>query len=176
MFPQTVLLDFHNASSKGSVVDLVFDRAHFPGEIALTLPKKIEFSDKNRAVSDFTEVPRDAFKEFLHEEVGRWFERVGEFIERVGEKLSGDASDDLPRSRRSERLASLDRSRIYQANTGLLTPTIRGAVLSSGGKFTVGITILAPSSSKPGDSYRLDVIQRDGAAIKGGSTYVIAIA
>ena len=109
---------------------LVFDRAHFPGEIALTLPKNIEFADPNRAVTDFTEVPRDAFKEFFHEEVGRWFERVGELIERFGEKLAGDPSDDLPRSRRSKKLASLDRSRIYHADTGLPTPTIRGAVLS----------------------------------------------
>ncbi len=175
MFPQTMLLDFHNASPKRSVVDLVFDRAHFPGEIALTLPKSIEFADPNRAVTDFTEVPRDAFKEFFHEEVGRWFERVGELIERFGEKLAGDP-DDLPRSRSSKKLANLDRSRIYHAGTGLPTPTIRGAVLSPGGMFTIGITIHVPPNSKPGDSYRLDVIQRDAATIKGGSSYVIAVA
>jgi hypothetical protein len=175
-YPQTMLLDFHNASPNRAVVDLVFDRAHFPGELALTLPKKIEFADPIHAVSDFTVVSRDAFREFFHEEVGRWFERVGELLERFGERLAGEPSDDLPESRRSKRLASLDRSRIYHAEAGLAAPTIRGAVLPAAGMFTIGITVHVPPGSKPGDSYRLDVIQRDAATIKGGSSYVIAVA
>lgn len=176
LFPQTMLLDFHNVSLERSVVDLVFDRKNFPGEVALTFPKHIEFANPKLAVADFKVIKRDAFSEFLHEEVGRWFERVGELIERFGERLVGDPSDDRPGAHRAKKVAALDRTRIYQAEKGLRAPAVRGAVLPPGGMFTLAITVQPPSNAKPGDSYRLDVIQRDSSTIKGGSSYVIVIA
>lgn len=174
--PQTMLLDFHNTLGRGSVVDLVFDRRNFPGEVVLTLPQAVQFADPKAAVADFQVVHRDRFADLLHREIGRWLEKVGELVERVGEELAGDSSDDVARVRRSRKLATLDRSRIFVADKDQVVPTVRGVRLERGGKFTVGITIHVPPDAKPGDSYRLDVLQREGNIIRGGSSYVIAVA
>jgi len=176
LLPQTIVLDVHNASSERSVVDLVFDRKNFPGEVALTLPTHIEFVKPKVAVADFKVIKRDAFSDFLHNEIGRWFEQVGEVIERFGERLAGDTSDDGTEARRAKKISTLDRTHIYQAEKGLPSPAVRGVILPAGGMFTLALTVHAPSDAKPGDSYRLNVIQRDASTIKGGSTYVIVIA
>lgn len=174
--PQTMLLDFHNASPQPSIVDMVFDAVHFPGDLAITLPKQIGFADPKAAFSDFSIVHRESLEESLRKEVGECFERIGEFIERLGERMADDSSDDMPSIRRSKRLAGLDLSRSYHARAGMTKPTIRGVHLSPGAKVTLGITVQPPPNAKPGANYRLDVIQREGDAIKGGSSYVIVVA
>ena len=42
-------------------------------------------------------------------------------------------------------------------------------------QFTAAITIQAPEHSRPGERFRLDVLQRNGDALVGGSTYVVAV-
>src|SRR5208282_1967900 len=60
--PRTVLLDCHNPFAEQLVTDLVFDRTHFPGQLALVLPKDIEFAgpsaDPRRGQPDFQVVER----------------------------------------------------------------------------------------------------------------------
>jgi len=40
---------------------------------------------------------------------------------------------------------------------------------------TLALTLKAPATARPGDGFRLDILQRDTGRVVGGSTFVIAV-
>jgi hypothetical protein len=177
--PQTFLVDVHNAGERAKV-ELVFDRSQFPGEITVMLPPKI-LDRAAESLSGFELHERgDVFKH-VHERLGEWLERVGEAIESVGEMLEGDSielgEEEEGRSgqRTLRRLAELDHRRVLVLSAGEAPAVIGGLELEAMSSFTAAITLQTPTESVPGDRFRLDVIQRRGEEIVGGSSYVIAV-
>jgi hypothetical protein len=182
--PQTFLIEFHNSRRKREKVELVFDRSAFPGRLTVALPPAV-LDQAVGGLDGFELVERDGHALRLRRWLGEWVERLGEEIEELGELLEGDRleleeADERP-SRRSaarrtaKRLAQLDHERALIAR-GEATAVLRGIELEPGSPITAAITIEAPRTAAPGDTFRLDVIQRTGNTILGGSTYVIAVA
>jgi hypothetical protein len=68
----------------------------------------------------------------------------------------------------------MDTSRVFVAESSR-TPSILGVEIPPRRAVTAAITIRAPEEAKPGDRFRLDIIQRSGERIVGGSSYVIAV-
>jgi hypothetical protein len=171
--PQTILVDFHNALDKDTVADFVLDSSRFPGRVAAVLPKGISFVNSAAALADFQTIPQNVFAEDLHFAIGRLIEQIGEPLVRIGEKMEG-MTVAARRQRQLNNLAQLDRSRIFVPHTLGGTPAIKGVKISARSKLTLAFTLDMPAGTKPGDRYRLDIIQQSGAKIVGGSTYVIA--
>ena len=132
-------------------------------------------TDPRQAIADFQVVQRSAFVDEIHHAVGRWLERIGEVLVDLGERIEGEPAMYERRRRHLRKLTTLDRSRILVAGGVPGTPAIRGVRLAPRETATVSFTIQVPPNADPGDRYRLDVIQRQGQTIIGGSTYVIAV-
>jgi len=183
--PQTVLVDVHNAHAKETVADLVFDCTHFPGRLAVALPKHIAFADRDVALEEFHTVATTAQPQsqggvfdVLHRSVGAWLEKLEDEIERIGEAIEDffeGPEDEAKQRRHVKKLASIDRTRSYVAKSGSARPTIRGVRLGPHAALTLSFTLEVPPNAAPGDKYRLDVIQRRGTVIAGGCGYVIAV-
>jgi hypothetical protein len=174
--PQTFLIDFHNVATGPAVVDLVFQRPNFPGEMALVLP-----SIKEKAVPGWTIIQHDRLETRLREHLGEFLECLGERVEHVGEEIEElgaeiakepFAESDITEEKR-RRVARLDRSRIFVAGPG--TPTIQGITLPANSFITAAVTVRAPASAKPGDRFRFDIVRRKGPQILGGSSYVFVV-
>jgi hypothetical protein len=186
--PQTFLIEFHNPGHKRAKFELVFDKTGFPGALAVALPP---------AVLDQTAQGLDGFELVDHAggwagfraRLGEWIEELGELVEELGERIEqlGEAieedelevEDERPdrRSaphRAAKRIAQLDRERTLVADKAE-TATLKGVEIEPGAPITAAITVEAPSTAAPGDSFRFDVLQRSNGAILGGSTYVIAV-
>jgi len=177
---QTHLLDFHNAGDRAAEVDLVFDLSHFPGHLSLMLPRPGEASRPNGTLVGFDEVEREAIsRRPVRHALGEWLDRLGKAITDAGEDLEregGPRERDEPwRRRKLRRLARLDGSRHLVAREGAHVATLAGVRLPPRGLATAALTFEAPADAKPGDRFRLDVLQRRGSEILGGSTYIIAI-
>jgi hypothetical protein len=178
--PQTFLVEVHNVGERAEV-ELVFDRRDFPGELTLMLPRNV-LDQAAKSLSRFELHERHGLFEHVHERLGEWLERVGEAIENVGEalereplELEDELEDGQPIQRTMRKLASLDHSRVLVSPGGAEPATINGLELEAMSSFTGAVTLQAPADAEPGDRFRLDVIQRRGEEIVGGSTYVIAV-
>ncbi|MFD9207092.1 hypothetical protein ACFVZM_12520 [Streptomyces sioyaensis] len=181
--PVTFLIDFHNAQRRDTVVDLVVDRSHFPGQVSMMLPKlsleNRETACQGFAMQEHRRTDGAVGKLFgkLLVEAGELMEAFGGYFERSADPLARINEYESHRRRRLSKLVTLDTSRIYVADAAATTPSITGVRIPAGGAVTAAITVQAPPPSRPGDRYTLDVIQRlrhDGALV-GGSSYVIAV-
>lgn len=174
---ETFLIDFYNAGQKASTIEMVFDKAQFPGHLSIVLPKLSELADPEKALDGFVLHNRKAVRSPLAEYLGEWLETIGEKLERYGEKLEGGLGEDddieIPR-RYLRRVASLDRSRVLVAEK-VAAPQVTGVKIPAGGRITAAVTVQAPDAARPGDQYRLDIVQRANSAIVGGSSYIIAV-
>jgi hypothetical protein len=174
--PQTFLIDFHNIATNPALVDLVFQRPNFPGEMAVVLP-----SIQEKAAPGWTIVHHDHMETSLREHLGAFLERLGECVEHAGdeiERLGAEVArepfieDDVAEAKR-RRVAKLDRSRVFVAGPG--TPTIQGVTLPANSFITAAVTVRAPAGAKPGDRSRFDILQKRGAQLLGGSSYVFVV-
>ena len=178
--PRTVLLDCHNPFEDEALMDLVFDQTHFPGQVALILPRDIDFGGPSpnplHGQPDFQVVEKNRFVEGFHHLVGDWLEKLGEFLVRLGEEIASDGewSGSDP-ARHHRKLAEFDRSRIFVAKGASGKSVLQNVRMSPGAKFTFAITVQVPEGARDGDRYRLDAIQQRHGRILGGSGYIVAV-
>jgi hypothetical protein len=176
--PQTIALDFHDATGANRPVDIVFERGSFPGRIDVMLSKIDHdisprgFDVIQRPLRDAT-VPADVGH--LLQWLGAKVEGLGERIERFADRVQSRhvAAVDLELQRR--KLDGIDPTRIYTALGSANRPTLSGVRIPPGRCVTALINLCAPDNARPGDHYRFDIIQQDGARILGGSTYVYVV-
>jgi len=178
--PRTILVDFFNPSEVTTIVDLVFDHERFPGHLSLLL-SKVDYAGGREAVRGFEVIHHGNLEVALATHFGRWLERVGELVEQLGESVeqlgAGLAADVVPhdvRRLRASKLAGLDSSRVFVADTSPVSVISRVQIPGRRG-VTAAITIQAPPNAVPGDRFRLGVLQKSGGKIVGGSSYVIAV-
>jgi hypothetical protein len=178
--PGTFLLDFHNATENVTECDLVFDRSQFPGHMSVMVSPISFVGGRERAIG-FAIMHHSKLRQEVAHHLGLWLERIGELVEEAGESVERTgaelASEMVPakvRRARLRKLASMDTSRVFVAESSR-TPSILGVEIPPRRAVTAAITIRAPEEAKPGDRFRLDIIQRSGERIVGGSSYVIAV-
>lgn len=179
--PQTFLIDFHNPDHHRAEVEIAIDKAAFPGDVTLALPARV-VDQVSGDLGGFDLIDHGGGLTWLREHVGDWVEELGELIEEFGEWIEGDeVEEELEQGRRqpvaqrtAKRLAQLDRHRTLVLS-GADDGTLRGVQIEPGSFVPAAIIVEAPPSATPGDSFRLDVIQRSNGVIQGGSTYVIAV-
>ena len=176
--PQTIALDFHNATKERATADLVFERGNYPGHMSVMLTRL----GRLPVLRGFELIEPNRLDEVLRSHAGQWLERAGELVETLGERLeqAGDhlrgqylPSDDIEQLRR--KLAGIDRTRVYRADEADPAPTISGVPIPVGGFVTAIVNLRAPDGARPGDHYRFNIIQRRGDRVIGGSTYVYAV-
>jgi hypothetical protein len=185
--PQTILLDFHNAHRKEVEIEIVVDRHDMVGQLTMMLPP-LERADAAGALRGWRRTERPvlpgdvALPQGVAEQAGSFLARLGEAVEAVGEQieqvarhLAGDLAVPDEREIPIRGLEGLDRSVVYVADATASSPTISGIRLPAGGHTTAAITVRAPEDAKPGDQFRFDVLQRRGAEVMGGSTYVLSV-
>ncbi|HEY1354338.1 MAG TPA: hypothetical protein VGF67_32415 [Ktedonobacteraceae bacterium] len=174
---RTLVIDFHNPGEKTVKADLVFDRAHFPGQLSL-LPRLPELAHPEQTLAGFQQVNMSVFEQGVCRAQSEWSARLGEQLERAGEWLERETGEDEreePPRRRLRKLARLDRKHIFLANADERTPSIKDVLIAPHGVITAAVTIQTPPDARPEDRFRLDIVQRHGARIAGGSTYIIVI-
>lgn len=179
--PQTMLVDFHNATAEETVVELVFDRTRFPGRFSLmTSPLRLALPEE-QAFTGWEVQHHSALETVLREHLGAWLERAGELVEGLGERLEeagaavqqeAPTADD--REAKIRKIAGLDRSRVYVAGPEPIARIV-GVRLPPKGRVTAAMTIQAPEQARPGERFHFDVIQRTAAGIVGGSSYIVAV-
>lgn len=168
-------LNFNNPYERDGVFDIAFNRTNFPGRISLLLPKLSELSSTGPALDGFQVQPRLELPEDLREIVGGWVEDLGEFLERLGREIGGLAQRNEHRERRRRLLDRVDRHHVLLAESGPHPATITGVQIAPHSTVTAVFALSPPPGARKNDRYRLDVIQRHGGRILGGSSYVIAI-
>lgn len=72
-------------------------------------------------------------------------------------------------------MEAVSRRRVGRMENCLAVPALRGIRLPAGGQITAAVTLTAPPGAKPGDRYRMNIIQQQGTVLIGGSTYIIAV-
>jgi hypothetical protein len=176
--PQTIALDFYDATGANRPVDIVFERGSFPGRIDVML-SKIDHDISPRGFDVIQRPSRDAT---VRADVGHLLQWLGEKVEGLGERIERLADRvqnrqlapvDLELQRR--KLDDIDPTRIYTALSTAKQPTLSGVRIPPGRYVTALINLRAPHNARPGDHYRFDIIQQDGARILGGSTYVYVV-
>lgn len=175
--PQTFFIDFHNPTEKVVEADLIFDRESFPGPLSLVLPRLPQLHQPDGILDGFRVQKRGAQGAATEAALGEWLERTGEWLEAQGEAIEHDPPDIDPRRyrHRRDKFSSLDHSRVYVADQAAARPALRGVRLPAAGQITAAVTVTAPPGAKPGDRYRMNIIQQRGTALVGGSTYIIAV-
>jgi hypothetical protein len=113
--------------------------------------------------------------EDLREIVGGWVEDLGTRLERLEREIAGAAQPNEHHERRHRLLDRVDRHHVLLAEAGRHPATITGVEIPSNSTVTAVFTLSPPPGAQKNDRYRLDVIQRHGGRILGGSSYVIAI-
>ncbi|MGE5180730.1 MAG: hypothetical protein ACM31C_01645 [Acidobacteriota bacterium] len=173
--PQTLVIDFHNPGPKEIVADLVFDRTHFHGDLTMMLPK---LGRHEPALDGLRVVQHGALEERLRAGFGAWLHRLGELVEDAGDWLAREEAEHERADAKKwklRKLSKLDRTRSFVAAAGAKHVAVKGVTIPPRGVITAAVTIHAPAGAKHGDRHRLDILQRAGAKIVGGSTYVVAI-
>jgi hypothetical protein len=174
--PQTSIIDFHNSGKKDAIVSIVFDREQFPGHLSVMLPKLNDLG--NPQLSGFRVETRSTLEGVIRTAVGEWLEQAGRALERIGERLESDPAEVVVgnrRERKLRRLERLDRDHVLIAENTVGKPVMTGVHIPAGGYITAAFTVQAPAAAVPGERFRIDVLQRVGERLVGGSTYVIAV-
>jgi hypothetical protein len=177
----SLLIDFHNATPKAIEADLVFDRTHFPGPVSIMLPSSERLGAKAQPmgfdVTSTGEGVQGGIRALIAS-LGEALEEIGEWLERAAGEQDDDEPDDERgpgRTRRLRRLRSLDRKQIYRAERGSLTPSVERVAIEPGAAIAAAVMVHAPLDARPGDRYRLDVLQKLDGRIMGGSTYILVV-
>jgi hypothetical protein len=173
--PKTFLIDFNNAGGEDVTVDLVFDRQHFPGHISVILPKLPELKQPERSLRGFSVKKRSALEIAIRDSLGDWLERTGERLEALGATIEEepDEGSEEQVERRLEKFRLLDPTQVYVADPDAKRPSVTGIRIAPLKPITAAVTIQAPPNADPGDRFRLDIMQRNGDRIVGGSSYVV---
>lgn len=149
-----VSVDFHNASERDELVDIVIHPTGFgEGNIGLLL-ERVDFADRAKAFHGVRPYP---VRE--NEDVGKWYDRPG--------------SKQVPD--RSERWNRLDRSVVYEFD-----PTkgseMRGIRMAPGQTLQGVVTCKGSHKVPYGQTQQFAVMQRQRGEIVGGSTYEVRLA
>jgi hypothetical protein len=168
-------LNFHNPYERHTSFDIAFERANFPGRIALLLPNLGELSPNGPALNGFEVHSHLGLREDLKEMAGGLVEGLGEYLERLGREIEGRAQRNEQRERRRRLFDRVDRHHVLLAGAGRHPATIAGVQIPPSSAITAVFSLTPPPGARAKDRYRLDVIQRHGGRILGGSSYVIAI-
>jgi hypothetical protein len=161
-----MVVTFHNPLEETVLADLVFDRSHFPGAFGLLLPPLASIGAGEQALDGFGMVKGD--RSPLHETLKEWLSRIAGHDDPCGRHRLPD--------RLLRRVAKLDHDHVLQAREGSRMAMVRRVRIPARGSIPAAIVLRSPDGAKAGDRYRLDVMQRQGERVVGGSTYVIAIA
>lgn len=178
--PQTFYLDFHNADRKDSAFDLVFDNKHFDGQVSVMLPK-MKFEEGKKQVKGFEVLKENNLDKNYRKHIGMWLGKLGELFEEFGEKieqkgamLTGEILFDDIKEMRFKKLKSIDTS-IHYVSGNAKENRIDNVIIPAGECLTAVVTIQANKNIKPGTDQRLDVLQKRGNKLLGGSTYIIVV-
>ncbi|MEP7384448.1 MAG: hypothetical protein ABI910_22435, partial [Gemmatimonadota bacterium] len=179
--PQTVVVDFHNASRKTTDIDIVIDRTHLPGPFTMLL-SKVELTGGDSQHHGWRLKQQPAAETEIGQYLGSFLGRLGEAVEEIGEQMELAAAHFLrqpavrdDREIRLKRLDALDRTRVFVADEKTPVLRLHGVHLAAGGFITAAITFGMPPGAKPGDEFEFDVMQQHGRQVVGGSTYVVAV-
>lgn len=167
-------LTFNNPWEREAVFDIAFQRAKFPARIGLLLPKLSDLSPSGPGLNGFKVHARLALPEGLKEIAGGWMEELGEYVERLGREIEGKERNER-HARRHRLFEQVDRHHVLLADAGPHAATVTGVHIPPNRAVTALFSVSPPPGAKPKDRYRLDVIQRHGSRILGGSSYVIAM-
>lgn len=173
--PETFVIDFHNPTKDDARFDLVFDRRHFPGHLSVILPKLRELANPDRSLQGFRIQKRRALDLSVRDALDNWLDHTGRRLEELEAYRDGEPMTQEWVNRRIRGFSSLDPARVLVADDGAAASSINRIKIRARRQITAAITIQAPEHSHPGDRFRLDVLQRSGAALVGGSTYVIVV-
>jgi hypothetical protein len=173
--PKTFLLDFHNVEATAQAVEIEL-RTTFPGHLSLMLPNVEHGPLHGVRVEEHSKL-----EVALVSHLSDWLSRAGEWIEQLGERIEQGAAalggQTLPSDLMEARLRGvgmLDRSRVFVVEQRPVA-RLSGLKLAARGHVTAAFTVQAPAGAKPGDSYRLDVLQKIGGRVVGGSSYYLAV-
>jgi hypothetical protein len=148
--PQQKLMsiDFHNASTKDALIDILVDAGGFKGGNLGLLLAKHDFANQQEALHNITIYPL----------------RKGEFIGEWGGR-GGDTEEAMKRL-----LANLDLSHLYEIDPTKLGE-LRGIPLAAGGVLHGALTALPSGKTSYTESNRVAVYQRRDGNVIGGSTF-----
>jgi hypothetical protein len=119
------VIDFHNALDEPALVDLVFDRSHFPGTLALLFSKL-----EKPVLEGFRVVRREGLEDDgLRDTIGNWSGRACELLATIGDRDDDrhEHMSDRERRRRRRKLckiARLDHSHVLVAEDNAATATV----------------------------------------------------
>jgi len=177
--PKTFLVDFHNVHPTERAIDIELRASDFPGHLSLVLPRvdlpasgalhgvRVEAHSK-------LEVVLSGHLSSWLAKAGEWIEQLGEEVEQAAAALGGTPVASDLREVRARKVATLDRTRVFVVEDRAKA-RLAGIRLPAAGRLTTAITVRAADDAKPGDQYRLDVIQRSGSQIVGGSSYILVV-
>jgi hypothetical protein len=178
--PQTILIDFHNADREAAEIEVLVDRRHFGGRLSMLLPK-LDLRGGEKSLTSWR-IARPSDRDVTVREHAAFLEQIRKALanpERNADLKAASLGrepailDD--RERHLRRLGSLDPTRVFVADAKADLLSVSGIALKAGAAVTAAITLTAPESAKPGDTYEFDVIQRHRGKVVGGSTYVVAV-
>jgi hypothetical protein len=173
--PETFILDFHNPSKDDARFDLVFDRRHFQGHLSVVLPKLRELANPGRVRQGFRVEKRRALDPSIRKAFDTWLEQTGRRLDELEALKDAEPMARERLKRRIRGFRSLDPALVLVADDGSVTSSLNGVRIPALGRITAAITIGAPPRSRPGQRFRLDVLQWEGDSLVGGSTYVIVV-
>ena len=172
---KTFLLDFHNVDTGAQSIEIEL-RTNFPGHLSLLLPKIAHGPLDGIRVQEHgkLEVALVSHLSDWLAGAGEWIEDLGERVEQAAAAVGGrTAPSDLVEAR-ARRVGALDRTRVFMVEQRPLAQ-LSGIKLAPHGHITAAFTVQAPASAKRGDSYRLDVLQKVGGRVVGGSSYYLVV-
>lgn len=161
--PQVVTVLVCNPSEKPMNVDVEFERGQFHGDLVVSLPPR-----ECEGLDGFHALSTEKLPQHLRQVHQEWFNKRDELLRSPPPRLN------LRLAHKLERLAKLDRERVLLAEDQK-TPTLRGLRLEAGEMVPMAMTLCAPSKARPGERFMIDVVERQGGQVLGGSTFVLAV-
>src|SRR5439155_27219293 len=151
---------------------------NFNGQVYVILPK-LKFKEGIEHVKEFQVLKGNELNENYRRHVGAWLEKLGELVEEFGEtieqegtKFTGEELVDDIRERRVKKLKGIDAS-IHYVSGKVTEDRINNVIIPRGKYLTAVVTIQADKNTKRGSVQRLDILQKRGNKLLGGSTYQI---
>ena len=160
--PTSFLLDVNHAREEERAVELEFARPGFAGHLAVAAAAHVVPRSAPNGWRPPTREEAEAQREHLEE----WIERKARATEELRESHPNLWHEGM------ERLRAFAKSPVLVAEA----PSPRlPMTLAPHARATLALTLKAPATARPGDGFRLDILQRDAGRVVGGSTFVIAV-
>lgn len=189
--PQTFFLDVHNLSRKDALYELRFGLEHLGGELAVMLDRRLALPGD--AMDGFRRLTTGKLQPSTRKHLGAWTKAASGLVGRARAELARFAEEQPriakaggdqrllaaiprrdPRLARIAKLEHLDPDRLMVASAGRVAALRVG--IPAGGPATLALTWTPPRDARPGDRYRMDIVQRGKRrAIVGGSSYVLVV-